>query len=247
MNFSFLFTVNAWLCKTPTARGTPPRPVASPWLRSPQPPNLRSSRAFSPDTLINVRITVRHLNSPPRLQLSGTTNISLFLGFSAIVKAKNRTPSSIQPPVETVGKNICFFSFSFLDFVFVVTTTLLAWARFGCVCVCVCCFVFFLVFVVDVRWLWRSGMRCCVVTEEPLCAPCQCPCATAAADSATEGFIPSTTATSDSTTTGSSTSSTTTASTTVSISSTTWPSPRRTHQGQFSQTQKTNFIVSAYR
>ena len=144
MNFSFLFTVNAWLCKTPTARGTPPRPVASPWLRSPQPPNLRSSRAFSPDTLINVRITVRHLNSPPRLQLSGTTNISLFLGFSAIVKAKNRTPSSIQPPVETVGKNICFFSFSFLDFVFVVTTTLLAWARFGCVCVCVCVLFCFL-------------------------------------------------------------------------------------------------------
>lgn len=92
---------------------------------------------------------------------------------------------------------------------------------------CFCCFLLLLFVVVTL-----GCCVLCVVPEEPLCAPCQCPCSTAeAAAAATEGLILSTT--SDSTTTGSSTTSTTTTSTTVSYSSTTWPSPRRTQQGQF--------------
>lgn len=83
-----------------------------------------------------------------------------------------------------------------------------------------------------------------VVPEEPLCAPCQCPCATSAAEAAaaTESLISSTTATPDTTTTGSSTASTTTSSTTISFSSTTWPSPRRMHQGLDVELE-TNVIV----
>lgn len=103
---------------------------------------------------------------------------------------------------------------------------------------CSPCFVLFSLIVI----VGLLRVVCVVVPEEPLCAPCQCPCATAAAEAAaaTEGLIPSTTATPDSTTTGSSTAtSTTTSSTTVSSSSTnTWPSPRRTQQGQ-SFTHKT--------
>ena len=108
--------------------GTPPRPVASPCLQSPRPPNPHSSRASSPDTLINVRITVRRqqlsfclslclwfvsllnvLKLPSVVVYSGKNvkRPSMFvplLTYTGIVKAKNRAMSPSSPPAETIGK-----------------------------------------------------------------------------------------------------------------------------------------------
>lgn len=76
------FSVNAWPFKTPTAPGTPSRPVASVWPQSPhQRPNLPSSRASSPDILINVKIMVRNYSRRSVFFFLSFFSLSFFRSF----------------------------------------------------------------------------------------------------------------------------------------------------------------------